>query len=29
LLKILVRLRGTGTKPEGEPAQRSVEPAAK
>lgn len=29
LLKIVVRLRGTGTKPEGEPAQRSVEPAAK
>jgi len=29
LLKILVRLRGTGTKPEGEPTQRSIEPAAK
>ena len=29
LLKMLVRLRGTGTKPEGEPPQRSVEPDAK
>ena len=29
LLKILVRLRGTGTKPEGESTQRSTEPAAK
>jgi len=29
LLKMLVRLRGTGTKPEGEPSQRSTEPAAK
>ncbi len=29
LLKMLVRLRGTGTKPEGEPPQRSTEPAAK
>jgi len=29
LLKLLVRLRGTGTKPEGEPPQRTTEPAAK
>lgn len=29
VLKMLVRLRGTGTKPEGEPPQRSTEPAAK
>ena len=29
LLKMLVRLRGTGTKPEGEPPQRSTEPEAK
>lgn len=29
LLKMLVRLRGTGTKPEGEPPQRSTEPAAR
>lgn len=29
VLKILVRLRGTGTKPEGEPPQRTVEPEAK
>jgi hypothetical protein len=28
LLKMLVRLRGTGTKPEGEPPQRSTEPKA-
>lgn len=29
ILKLLVRLRGTGTKPEGEPPQRSTEPAAR
>ncbi|RYG14520.1 MAG: hypothetical protein EOO07_16750 [Chitinophagaceae bacterium] len=29
LLKMLVRLRGTGTKPEGEPPQRSTEPNAR
>lgn len=29
LLKMLVRLRGTGTKPEGEPPQRSTEPTAR
>jgi len=29
LLKMLVRLRGTGTKPEGEPPQRTTEPDAK
>lgn len=29
LLKMLVRLRGTGTKPEGEPPQRSTEPQAR
>ena len=29
ILKILVRLRGTGTKPEGEPPQRTTEPEAR
>jgi hypothetical protein len=29
ILKLLVRLRGTGTKPEGEPPQRSTEPNAR
>jgi hypothetical protein len=29
LLKMLVRLRGTGTKPEGEPPQRTTEPTAR
>lgn len=29
VLKLLVRLRGTGTKPEGEPSQRSTEPNAR
>jgi hypothetical protein len=29
ILKILVRLRGTGTKPEGEPPQRTTEPTAR